>query len=129
VKAGSGVLRFDGVGATTNSDFATYTNYLYNSLLAYYGNTTISNGVLALVVPNDLSNAFSITLAAPTAVLDASKMGYVSNFTDAYGDNSALVTNGTLRLYAGQTWPAWRHSGRSSPKPVPSSTPDYRWAF
>ena len=103
VKAGSGVLRFDGVGATTNSDFATYTNYLYNSLLAYYGNTTISNGVLALVVPNDLSNAFSITLAAPTAVLDASKMGYVSNFTDAYGDNSALVTNGTLRLYAGQT--------------------------
>jgi autotransporter-associated beta strand protein len=103
VKAGSGLLSFNGVGATTNSDFATYTNYLYNSLLAYYGNTTISNGVLALVVPNDLSNSPSITLAAPTAVLDASQMGYVSNFTDAYGDNSALITNGTLRIYSGQT--------------------------
>jgi hypothetical protein len=103
VKAGSALLTFDGWGAATNTDNATYTNYLYASLVTHSGATTISNGVLALIVPNDFSNSLSITLAAVTAVLDASQMGYVSNFTDANGASSALVTNGVLNLHSGQT--------------------------
>lgn len=104
VKSGAGRLAFDGWAASaTNTDSATYTNYLFTSALSYTGNTTISNGVLALFVPNDLSNSPSITLASASAVLDATQMGIVSNFTDLNGDNSALVTNGTLYLYSPQT--------------------------
>lgn len=103
VKDGAGRLTFDGIGGTTNTDNATFTNYVYAGLITYTLATTISNGVLALVVPNDLSNSPSITLASSSAVLDASQMGIVSNFTDVNGDNSALVTNGILTLYSGQT--------------------------
>jgi autotransporter-associated beta strand protein len=100
VKVGTGKLVLDGATVTTNTDSATYTNYTYASLITYANNTTVSNGVLALAAPNDLSNSPLITLAATNAVLDASSMGYVSNFTDVNGANAVLVTNGTLTIAA-----------------------------
>jgi hypothetical protein len=103
VKAGSARLVFDGVSVVTNTDSATFTNYLYSGIVTHFGSTTISNGVLTLIAPNDLSNSASITLSAPTAVLDASQMGYVSNFTDANGPNSAVLTNSLLDIHSGQT--------------------------
>jgi hypothetical protein len=103
IKTGSARLTLDGVAVTTNTDLATFTNYLYSSLITYPGTTTVSNGVLALVVPNTLSNSPLITLSASTAVLDASRMGYVSNFTDVNGANSVLVTDGSFALQNAQT--------------------------
>jgi autotransporter-associated beta strand protein len=103
VKSGSAQLIFDGVSVVTNTDSATFTNYIYSGIVTHFGTTTISNGVLALIAPNDLSNSASITLAASTAVLDASQMGYVSNFTDANGPNSVVLTNSLLDIHTGQT--------------------------
>lgn len=103
VKAGSARLVFDGVGIATNTDNATFTNYLYSGIVAHSASTTISNGALVLIAPNDLSNSPSITLAASTAVLDASQMGYVSNFTDANGANSIVLTNSLLDIHSAQT--------------------------
>ena len=101
VKTGAGRLTLDGAAVTIlSTDSATYTNYQYASAITYLNTTTISNGVLALSVPNDLSYSPTITLAATNAVLDAANMGYVSNFTDINGANSALVTNGMLTVVA-----------------------------
>ena len=88
---------------TTNTDNATFTNYLYAPVINYVNNTTVSNGVLALSVPNDLSSSPIITLAASNAVLDASSMGYVlaTTFLDINSNpNSFLVTNGVLQILA-----------------------------
>src|ERR1051326_258472 len=103
VKTGSARLVFDGVSVATNTDSATFTNYLYSGIVTHFGSTTISNGVLTLIAPNDLSNSASITLSTLTAVLDASQMGYVSNFTDANGANSVVLTNSLLDIHASQT--------------------------
>src|SRR5262249_54900608 len=74
------------------------------SITTYTGNTTISNGVLALVVPNTLASSPIITLAADTAVLDARQMGYISNFLDGGGNAaSSLQTSGEIDFGAGQT--------------------------
>ena len=100
VKMGSGKLVLDGFAATTNTDNATFTNYVYTPVINYANNTTVSNGTLSLSVPNDLINSPLINLATTNAVLDASNMGYVSNFTDVNGANSALITNGTLTVVA-----------------------------
>jgi autotransporter-associated beta strand protein len=106
VKTGTARLAFDGLTATTNTDNSTYTNLIYGtaSQLTYTGATTISNGVLALVVPNNLNTSPTITLAGATAVLDASSMGSVSNFNDINGNaSSALVTNGVFEVLSSQT--------------------------
>jgi autotransporter-associated beta strand protein len=106
VKIGSGKLFFAGAAITTNTDSATYTNYLYGpSLVAHFGNTVISNGTLGLVVPNNLSNTPSITLAGSSAVLDVSGMGLVQDQLDETltVTNQVLTTNGVLQLYAGQS--------------------------
>ncbi len=100
VKAGSGVLTLDGAAVTTTTDGATWTNYQYAPVIAYLGTTTISNGMLAVSVPNDLANATAIQLATTGSVLNAANMGYVSNFTDVNGANAALVTNGVLTVLA-----------------------------
>jgi PKD repeat protein len=99
-KIGTGSLTLNGVVITTNTDSATYTNYLYTPAITYVGNTTISNGVLVLSNPNSLSNSPSITLAGTTAVLDASSLGYISNFNDpvASQPDQALVTNGVFEV-------------------------------
>ena len=105
VKLGTASLTFDGVNTTTNTDNLSYTNYLYSQLINYNGNTTISNGTFALVVPNNLSNSPSITLAAATAVLDATKMGFIQDQVDIslVVTNQILVTNGVFELFTGQT--------------------------
>ncbi|HWI55948.1 MAG TPA: autotransporter-associated beta strand repeat-containing protein, partial [Bacillota bacterium] len=105
VKVGSASLTLDGVVVTTNTDTVTYTNYFYAPAVRHFGTTTISNGVLALTAPNTLSNSPAITLAGAAAVLDASRMGYVSDQLDASltVTNQVLVTNGVFELYSGQT--------------------------
>jgi len=101
VKTGPGKLTLNGAIISTNTDSTTFTNYLYTPAIAHLNNTTVSNGVLALVVPNDLGNSPNITLAGTNAVLDTSNMGYVTNFTDINNNaNSALITNGVLTLLA-----------------------------
>jgi hypothetical protein len=62
----------------------------------------VSNGVLAIVAPNNLATSPTITLAGNNAVLDALQIGVVSNFTDINGPNSVIETNGTLALAGGQ---------------------------
>ncbi len=101
VKAGSGALTLDGAIVTTNTDNVNYTNYSYASAISYLNNTTISNGVLALVVPNDFANSPNITLAATNAVLDTMRMGYLTSITDFGGNTDYIpVTNGMLTIAA-----------------------------
>lgn len=101
VKTGVGRLTLDGAVVTTNTDSATFTNYIYAPAISYLGSTTVSNGVLALSVPNNLDNSPTITLAASTAVLDASNMGYITNLYDVnYNPYSLLITNGVFELLA-----------------------------
>lgn len=104
VKIGSGKLIFDGANVTTNTDSTTYTNYLYSSLLGYSLNTTVSNGTLGIVVPNNLSNSPTVTLASSAAILDVSKMGFVQDQVDEFSvvTNQVLVTNGVMQVYAPQ---------------------------
>ena len=107
IKVGMGTLALSG-GATTNistpDGFTFYTNVFYTNLLTYVGTTTISNGVLKVVVPDTLTNGpTAITLSAPTAVLDASDMGYISNYSDATVTNQTLIKNGVFEVVSGQT--------------------------
>lgn len=97
-KVGAGTLTLLG-GVTTNIvtvGFDTTTNVVATNLLQYTGPTTISNGTLALIVPDALNLCTNITLASPSAVLDASQMGYV----DSTGTN--LITNGVFEVVSGQ---------------------------
>jgi autotransporter-associated beta strand protein len=103
VKAGTGRLDMTGLSVTTNTDGATYTNLIYAPIVTHVGYTTVSNGVLALLTPNNFSNSLSINLAGSSAVLDASKMGFVTNFTNPNGEYSELVTNGVLDVLPAQT--------------------------
>ena len=99
VKVGTGTLTlFGGVITNITTDgFDTFTNVLATNLMQYTGSTTISNGTLALVVPDALTLSSSITLASPSAVLDASLMGYV----DDTGTN--VFTNSVLEVVSGQS--------------------------
>lgn len=109
LKVGTGTLTFNGGGFLfTNifiSGLANVTNIGYGSnQITFIGNTTVSNGVLALVAPTLLTNSLTITLAGATtgsAVLDASSMGYVTNFFDSDAvtiTNSYPVTNSIFEL-------------------------------
>jgi autotransporter-associated beta strand protein len=100
VKVGAGKLLLDGVTATVlASDSATFTNYQYASSLTNFGSFTVSNGVLAVASPNDFSAASGIFVASPTALLDATSMGYVTNFNDLNSQpTSAVITNGILTI-------------------------------
>ena len=100
VKVGTGRLTLNGgtfavVGLDENQNF--FTNLVYTNLITYVGNTTISNGVLALAAPVVITNSPVVTLASATAVLDASQMGYA----DVTLTN--LVTNGVFEVVSGQT--------------------------
>ena len=108
VKVGTGTLTLVGgvVPIVTNpTGFADVTNLLATNLVDYAGDTTISNGTLALVVPDSLTNSLIVTLAAPSAILDASDMGYVSNLTTPLPDGSTneLVTNSVFEVVSGHT--------------------------
>ena len=104
-KIGTGKLTLDGAPFTVNTDGATYTNILYSgSALTYVNTTTISNGVLAVSVPDVFDSCPNITLATTNGILDTYKMGYVTNFSDINNNaDSALVTNGILTLVASTT--------------------------
>ncbi len=101
VKVGGGTLTLDGAIATPGAtDNATFTNYNYASAISYSGNTVVSNGVLKVTVPNDLSASANISLTSP-GVLDATSMGVISNFTDNLGNAAeALATNGVFNIAA-----------------------------
>lgn len=107
VKVGSGTMTFNGV---TNVSYGlngvgdTVTNYIVTNMVTYVGTTTISNGTLALIAPNNFngdpggtsSKSAAFTLAGSTAVLDLSSAGYSP-------DGVTLVTNSTLTLTSPQT--------------------------
>jgi autotransporter-associated beta strand protein len=101
-KIGPGRLTLDGAPFTLNTDNTTFTNIIYSgSDITYINTTTVSNGVLALSVPNDLTASPNIVLAATNAVLDTLNMGYVTNFNDInFNSDTALVTNGTMTVVA-----------------------------
>ena len=99
VKVGADTLTLDGTVVTTNTDSSTYTNYIYAPAVTYVGNTTVSNGVLSLSAPDSLSNSPSITLAASSASLNVTHLGFVTNFNDALGNaDSAILTNGLFEV-------------------------------
>jgi autotransporter-associated beta strand protein len=110
LKVGTGTLTLDGRTITesvvdTGND--TYiTNHFYGgTAMTYIGTTTVSNGVLALVVPNTLTNSTAIRIASASAVLDASAMGHLVDQMDETSTvtNQLLVTNSVFELYSGQT--------------------------
>lgn len=100
VKVGAGTMTFNGV---TNVSYGldglgnTTTNYIVTNMVVYIGATTINNGVLALIAPNNFNGdpsstkPASFTLAGSTAVLDLSSAG-------SSPDGATLVTNSTLTL-------------------------------
>jgi len=102
-KVGTGTLALDD-GYSTNvtlaSDgFTEVTNIGLNSLLLYTGDTTVSNGTLALIGGASLTNSPVVTLAASTAVIDASQMA----ITEVTVDSTNIVTNSTFEVVSGQT--------------------------
>ena len=113
VKTGAGTLMLDGGGQfitnVTQVGLFFVTNIGFGTnMLIYVGSTTVSNGVLALAVPSELTNSTPVTLAGASAVLDASDMGYITNqvTTDGNGNtvtNQFPVTNSLFEVVSGQT--------------------------
>ncbi len=111
VKVGTGGLTLDGRNYFTNQvtlpDSSVVSYPVFTNAISYRGSTTVSNGTLAIVAPNNLSNSASIVMAGGT--LDASQMGYFTNQTtlDINGieqaTNSVVVVKGGLDLASGQT--------------------------
>ncbi|MGC3959514.1 MAG: autotransporter-associated beta strand repeat-containing protein [Verrucomicrobiota bacterium] len=114
VKVGSGNLTLDGVGYSTNTvtlpdpfeptNIVSYT--LSSKLINYSGTTTVSNGVLKVIAPNNLTNSAAITLAGGT--LDATQIGYAQNQTtldynnEEQVTNTLIVTTATVQIYTNQ---------------------------
>jgi len=94
-KVGTGTLTL--VGGTVTILLGIIDETFETNLLDYTGPTTISNGVLSIVVPDALVNSTNVTIASPSAVLDASQMGFVDPNT---GD---LVTNSVFEVTTNQT--------------------------
>lgn len=93
-KVGTGTLTL--VGGTETTVVGIVSTTLATNFLQYSGSTTISNGTLAIIVPDALSLNSNVTLAASSAILDASQMGYVD-------PTSGLpVTNSVFEIVSGQ---------------------------
>lgn len=113
IKTGTGTLMLDGGGQfvtnVTQVGLFFVTNIGFGTnMLVYIGSTTVSNGVLALAVPSELTNSTPVTLAGSAAVLDATDMGYITNqvTTDGNGNtitNQFPVTNSLFEVVSGQT--------------------------
>ena len=96
-KVGPGRLTLSGVNAAVLlTDGSTYTNFQFGPVINHLGSTVVSNGVLAFISPNTPANSSPISLAGGT--IDATKMGYVTNYYDINGQNSALITNGVFEV-------------------------------
>jgi hypothetical protein len=105
-KTGAGSLTLNAILIdSVLTDNATYTNNQYDpaSQITYVGDTTISNGSLVLVAPNNYLLSPIITLAGTGALLDATAMGFISNQLDGLGNltNTVRVTNSILEIPAG----------------------------
>ena len=112
LKVGTGTLTLN-CGGVLTTNVVPDTNTGFNitvigygaNRLSYTGNTTISNGVLALVAPVALINSTNVTIASPTAELDASEMGFISNLTVtlANGATQEVVIDSTFEVLTNQT--------------------------
>ncbi|MGH8025053.1 MAG: beta strand repeat-containing protein, partial [Limisphaerales bacterium] len=109
VKVGTGTLTLNGGSTlTTNTTIVgiiPVTTIGYQAdMLAYTGPTTVSNGVLALDAPAQLTNSDRVTLASPNAVLDATEMGYVSNlsYTLDNGATQEVIIDSTYEVVTNQ---------------------------
>ena len=110
-KSGSGGLTLNGVRYYTNivtlPDTSVVSYTLFSNAVTYIGSTTVSNGTLKIVAPNNLTNSSSITLAGGT--LDASTIGYATNQTTPdisaidQPTNTVVVTDGIVRILSGQS--------------------------
>jgi hypothetical protein len=117
IKIGSAGLTFDGrmyyTNTVTLADPFEPTNVvnftLFSNAVTYTGLTTVSNGILSIVSPNNLTNSTGIRLAGDGAVLDASQIGYLSNqitldyFSAPQATNSVAVVTKTVDLVGTQT--------------------------
>jgi autotransporter-associated beta strand protein len=75
------------------------------NIVSYTGVTTVSNGVLALDAPVNLTNSTNVVIASPAAILDASDMGYVSNLTTTLpnGATQELVIDSIFETVTNQS--------------------------
>ena len=110
LKVGTGKLTFNGGSLLTTNvttiGLFTYTNIDYGTNeMTYLGSTTVSNGVLALDAPENLTNSPNIVLASSSAVLDASAMGIISNLTYTLpnGATQEVLTTSTFEVVPTQT--------------------------
>jgi len=113
VKLGTGSLTLDGIATFTNivtlPDSSVVEYPLSSNRIAYTFGTTVSNGTLKVIAPNNLTNSPSITLAGTGAVLDASAIGYHYFQTTLdinsveQPTNTVVVTTGTINILAGQS--------------------------
>jgi autotransporter-associated beta strand protein len=112
-KIGAANLSFDGVAHYTNTvtfpDLSVVDFTLLSNRVSYTGVTTVSNGILRIIAPNNLTNSSAITLAGSSAVLDVTSSGYYTNQTTPdissidQPTNTVVITNGTLEILAGQS--------------------------
>jgi autotransporter-associated beta strand protein len=112
-KIGAATLTLNGVAFYTNTvalpDASIVDYTLLSNRVTYTGVTTVSNGVLKIIAPNNLTNSSAITLAGSGAVLDVSTSGYLTNQTTLdinnfdQPTNTVVVTNGTLEILLGQS--------------------------
>jgi len=113
VKVGTGSLTLNGINYFTNTvtlpDTTVVDYTLFSNRVAHVSNTTVSNGILRVVAPNNLTNSPNITLAGGSAILDASQIGYATNETTLdinttdQPTNTVVVTTKRVDVLAGQT--------------------------
>jgi autotransporter-associated beta strand protein len=112
-KIGSAELTLNGTALYTNTvtlpDNSVVDFTLLSNRVTYTGITTVSNGTLRIIAPNNLTNSSAVTLAGGSAVLDVSSSGFLTNQTTLdintldQPTNTVVVTNGTLEILAGQS--------------------------
>jgi len=107
IKVGTGTLSLNDGGVTTTNvftesdGFTMATNIGLQTLdMTYTGNTTVSNGVLKLCAPVEITNSAVVTIASAGATLDASSMGYETNIIDLTDSttNAVLITNSVFEV-------------------------------
>lgn len=111
VKVGTGTLTLDGRMYYTNTvtlpDTSVVDYALFTNALAYLGSTTVSNGVLKIVAPNNLNVSSNLNLAG--GVLDATQIGSYTNQTTLdissleQPTNSVAVVSGLVDILATYT--------------------------
>jgi fibronectin-binding autotransporter adhesin len=111
VKVGTGGLTLDGRRYFTNQvtlpDTSVVDYALFTNAIAYFGSTTVSNGTLKIVAPNNLTVSSNINLAG--GVLDATQIGFSTNQTTLdinaveQPTNSVAVVSGIVDVLANYT--------------------------